>query len=271
MSVAVAESVTVAPAASGVGSLLNLDQAIRQEPATPAKKPTPPPREASVVDLLSVTQLEQDRCTPAFPIIDLNFPADWKEEVRQLRATLEALQIELEAQQHPMQVIMLTSTGRDTPRRDLAANLTLAMSSQRGVRALYIDADFTSPSLAGRLQLERGDGLAEVTRGEASLISGATHRLIGSQLYFLTCGIATGFFDPFDYRGLNDLLSRLRYQFDWIVINAPPCSSGADASQFGMAADGVLMAVEREKDSFDDLQRALQRMPSQRMLGTIMV
>jgi len=96
-------------------------------------------------------------------------------------------------------------------------------------------------------------------------------RAAGTQVYFLTVGDTSAYpMDALDLRGLHVVLHSLRAQFDWILIDGPGFDTAADVMAITMTADGVIMMIERERDSFRLVSKALSHVQGRRMLGAVM-
>jgi receptor protein-tyrosine kinase len=204
-------------------------------------------------------------------MLSATYPAEWKEQVRQLRNRLGAAQSDLQLQDESLQVVAFTNMANGHDRFGTAANLALAMASIQDTRVLVVDANLATPSLHSALRIPAGPGLCEATRASRESLPACFRRVAGSQVYFLTAGeITSSSIDPIDLRGLHILLRSLRAQFDWVFIDAPAFDSPADAMAITMASDGVIMMIESEHDSFRDVARALGQVQGRRMLGAIM-
>lgn len=261
-----------------LSALQNAWAGIGAPPAQPQSQPEPPRPEAvslplreSFLSLRDIPQISFDDARGAFSMISSAYPAEWKEQVRQLRNRLAAAQSELQMQDEALQVVAFTNMDGRTDRFSTASNLALAMASIQDTRVLSVDANLASPSLHASLRIAPGPGLCEATRASRENLPACFRRVAGSQVYFLTAGdIATSNIDPLDLRGLHNLLRSLRSQFDWIFVDAPGFDTPADAMAITMAADGVIMMIESQQDSFRDVARALGQVQGRRMLGAIM-
>lgn len=247
-------------------------------PASPAPAPvrrdsdTPRlPLRESFLNLRDIPQLSLDSVRAAFPMMAPGFPAEWKEQVRQLRNRLTQAQAELQSEDDSLQVIAFTNMDCRRPRYGTAANIALAMASIQDTRVLVIDANLSAPSLHSDMGLSPAPGLCEATRADRIAMPPCFRRVAGSQVYLQTIGDMTTFpMDPLDLRGLHNLLRSLRTQFDWIFIDGPGFDTAADAMAITMVADGVIMMIESEHDSFRDVARALSHVQGRRMLGAVM-
>jgi len=246
-----------------------------QEPeAPPAPTASSAPRlslRQSFLNLRDIPQIAFEDARGAFPMLASAYPAEWKEQTRQLRNRLTNAQAELHAGDECLQVLAFTNMDGSRPRHGTTANLGLAMASMQDTRVLIVDANLSSPTLHTALRIPAGPGLCEATRAERVAMPPCFRRVAGTQVYFLTIGeTMTLSMDPLDLRGLHTLLQSLRTQFDWILIDGPGFDTPADAMAITMAADGVVIVIESERDSFREVARALGQVQGRRMLGAVM-
>ncbi|MBL8239856.1 MAG: hypothetical protein JNM66_20695 [Bryobacterales bacterium] len=240
-------------------------------PARPEAEPRRLPLRDSFLSLRDISQLPLDSVRDAFPMMSSAFPAEWKEQVRQLRNRLTQAQADLHSDNETLQVIAFTNMDCQRPRYGTAANIALAMASIQDTRVLVIDANLSAPSLHAAMRVPAAPGLCEATRADRIALPPCFHRVAGSQVYLQTIGDLTTFpMDPLDLRGLHNVLRELRTQFDWIFIDGPGFDTPADAMAITMAADGVIMMIESEHDSFRAVARALSHVQGRRMLGAVM-
>jgi succinoglycan biosynthesis transport protein ExoP len=238
-----------------------------QEPAAAANLPL---RE-SFLSLRDIPQITFDQARGAFTMTDPAYPADWKEQIRQLRNRLNSAQAELPDPNDLLQVIAFTNMDGRRPRHGTAANLALAMAAIQDTRVLVVDANLSFPTLHENLNVSASPGLCEVTRASRIAMPQCFRRVAGTQVYFLTVGDTTAYpMDALDLRGLHVVLHSLRAQFDWILIDGPGFDTAADAMAITMTTDGVIMMIESERDSFRLVAKALSHVQGRRMLGAVM-
>jgi Mrp family chromosome partitioning ATPase len=238
-----------------------------QEPASPANLPL---RE-SFLSLRDIPQITFDQARGAFTMTDPAYPADWKEQIRQLRNRLNSAQAELPDPNDLLQVIAFTNMDGRRPRHGTAANLALAMAAIQDTRVLVVDANLSFPTLHENLNVPASPGLCEVTRASRIAMPQCFRRVAGTQVYFLTVGDTNAYpMDALDLRGLHVVLHSLRAQFDWILIDGPGFDTTADAMAITMTTDGVIMMIESERDSFRLVSKALSHVQGRRMLGAVM-
>jgi cellulose biosynthesis protein BcsQ len=68
---------------------------------------------------------------------------------------------------------------------------------------------------------------------------------------------------------MKDLVSEMksRYRERYIIFDVPPILSGAEALTFYPLVDSVVVVVQAGKTSMDDVKKALQFIPKEKILG----
>jgi Mrp family chromosome partitioning ATPase len=69
---------------------------------------------------------------------------------------------------------------------------------------------------------------------------------------------------------LKNLIDFLRPNFDWIILDSPPCLPVADPTVLAEFCDGVLMIVRAESTPWETAQRACQEFRKEGFLGVVL-
>lgn len=112
-------------------------------------------------------------------------------------------------------------------------------------RTLLLDADRRSPQTARAFGCDTGRGLVEFLWG--GLDDTEVLQAIGGTMLSVTC--LTGEHGPaaIDAESVRELYSRLREQFELIVVDCPAVGDGGYSTLLPDAADGVILVVQAEK------------------------
>lgn len=187
------------------------------------------------------------------------------EHFRSLRTKL------LEASERQnMHAFVITSAGVGEGKTLTSLNLAWLLAQTDGVRALLIDADLRSPATAAYLGIENQYGLSEVLTGETKLTQ-AIVKLQPAGLHLLPGGapredVAELLSGP----RFTRLLDEARKHFDYIIIDAPPLGVFTDANLLINRADGALMVVRSGKTRYAAVDRLLEQLPKERLLGVVL-
>lgn len=169
-------------------------------------------------------------------------PAGFRaEQVRGLRNRLVALNPDGEPK-----TLVVTSAVRGEGKTVTALNLAMAFAELERQSVVLVDADLRRPSCERYLNLNREAGLTDVLLGRASvdkLLRPAGYR----NLKLL--GAGSRIENPAEVLGssrIDQLLQRLKENFQYVVIDSPPVLPSTDAGVLSAAADGTLMVVRLE-------------------------
>lgn len=166
--------------------------------------------------------------------------------------------------------ILVTSPAEGDGKSITSLNLALAMAQEFHRRVLMIDADLRNPSLHRLLGIPGQPGLSDVLLGDARLedvmVSVASHRLT-----VIPAGIQVD--RPTELLGsaeMRQLVDTLRTQFDRIVFDTPPASPLADVNVLAPIVDGVLLVVRAGFTQRPAIDRALEDIDPDRVMGLVL-
>ena len=169
-----------------------------------------------------------------------------------------------------MRAIVVTSAGVAEGKTLTALNLAWLLAQTEGVRALVIDSDLRRPCATDYLGIDAPVGLSEVLGGQLSL-EDAIVRLEPSGLHLLPGGrprddVAELLSGP----SYGRVLTEVRRMFDYIIIDAPPLGIFTDANVLMSRADGALLVVRAGKTRYSVVDKLLEQMPRERLLGVVL-
>lgn len=169
-----------------------------------------------------------------------------------------------------MQAFVITSAGIMEGKTLTAVNLSWLLAQTDGVKALLIDGDLRNPCAAEYLGLDAPTGLSEVLAGEARLEE-AIVKVEPAGLHILPGGssrddVAEVLSGP---RFLA-VLKEVRRMFDYVVIDAPPLGIFTDATVLINRADAALIVARAGKTRYAALEKLLEPLPRERLLGVIL-
>jgi capsular exopolysaccharide synthesis family protein len=174
------------------------------------------------------------------------------------------------SQRQKLQSIVVASINPSEGKSITAMNLSWMLAQTDGVRALIIDSDLRMPSLADYLGIETDRGLSDVLAGTCAL-SDAIVRLEPSGLHILPGGEArTDVAELISGNKFKDILVEAREMFDYIIIDAPPLGIFTDATVLINHADGAMLVVRANRTRYGVLERILEPLPKDRLLGVVL-
>ena len=181
-------------------------------------------------------------------VIDRTGRGPAAESYRQLRNNLQWLDAD-----DPPTVIMVTSAVPSEGTTTTVVNLALVLADA-GRKVAVVDADLRTSKVADYLGMTGGTGLSSVLSGTAEL-SGVVQRYDDREIWVIAAGptpdnpgelLATG--------EMRSLIGKLRGDYDYVLVDAPPVLSVADASGMAMYMDGVLLVVRQGSTQVGELR-----------------
>lgn len=172
-------------------------------------------------------------------------------------------------------VLVFTSANASDGKTTVVSNLAIAMAEIRH-NVLVIDADLRRPRVHDVFNIPNERGLSDLLR-EQTLGDENINALIRKTeipgLEVLPSGPSTHAAANLLYSpNFAELLTRLRKQYDMVLIDTPPMLQMTDARVVGRLSDAVILVARAEQTTRDALVAASQRFSEDRtrVLGTIL-
>ncbi len=164
---------------------------------------------------------------------------------------------------------LFTSVNQGEGKTLTAANLALVMSEDPERKVALVDANFRSPRAADLFNLDKNRGLLSAIAGQRSL-SECVARVLGRNLIVLHAGgdhknPAQILSDP----KFKTLITELSQAIDFMIIDAPCAIPYADVPLLAQHADAVFMVVGAESTKRADLDKALDTIGRNRVVGSV--
>ncbi len=209
-------------------------------------------------------EVEAERVEPR--LVAITHPhSNYCEEYRSLRT-----QVLHKSQRQKLQAIVVASTNPSEGKSVTALNLSWLLAQTDGVKALLIDSDLRMPSLSDYLGIETDRGLSDILSGRATLRESII-RLEPAGLHLLSGGEArSDVAELISGPKFKEILREAREIFDYIIIDAPPLGIFTDATVLINQADGAMLVVRAGKTRYAEVDRVLENLPRERMLGVVL-
>jgi capsular exopolysaccharide synthesis family protein len=125
----------------------------------------------------------------------------------------------------------------------VCARASEVLADQVPGRVCVIDANLRSPSLHEHFRVENGTGFSDAMN-ESRPVGDFLRPTWISKLWLMTSGaLGSGPDGALNPARLRARFEELRAEFDYLLIDAPPMSSPADAALLGQLTDGVVLVV----------------------------
>ena len=188
--------------------------------------------------MLPALQQKEDR----YPLLSDGVPADFSEAFRTFRTN-----VLFSSAEEGGRALVVTSTAPREGKSLVASNLAISLA-QAGQRALLIDADLRKPKVHEIFGLGQEPGLSNVMVGDAN----AKRRGAGDDGTGAVCAHGGPHPpNPAELLGaprFRELMTTVRTQFDWIIVDTPPVMAVTDATLVAHHATGVRLRRRRGDD-----------------------
>lgn len=171
-----------------------------------------------------------------------------------------------------LQVLAVTSAVSQEGKTSVAAKLAANIAEVSGQPTILIDADLRSPSLHDLFEIPLEPGLAEVLSGEASLDEVIVGITSGPVQVIPAGRLTTSATHLFGNDSFHELLSTLRLQYRYVVVDCPPLLAASEALVVAKEADGTLLCTMRDISQFSKVRVARDRLMAAgaRPLGVVL-
>ena len=186
-------------------------------------------------------------------LLTKNVPFEVKEAFRSLKASLA---VSLPKKENGEGIALLvTSACPEAGKTTVSVNLSL-MLAESNARVLLIDADTRKGRVARYFETNARPGLVDCISGQATLEE-VTH-VYNDKFSYITCGSRS----PRPYELLESgvtkkLLSELKKQYDYIVIDTPPVLLLSDALALIPETDGTVVVCRHRSSHVNDIDKTL--------------
>ncbi len=187
------------------------------------------------------------------------------EGYRNLRTNLQFLNLD-----GSTRLIMVTSASPEEGKTSVCANLGAALS-EMGNKVLVVEADLRRPVLDKFLVERQDKGLTSVIMGTAELEEVIVST--GNENFHV---LMSGPKPPnpaelVSSRAMHELLRRLREEYDYVIVDAPPVLAVSDAIAMAPMMDGVLVVASHGIANRDGARHTMELLSKveTRVLGVV--
>jgi polysaccharide biosynthesis transport protein len=198
-------------------------------------------------------------------VAEPNSPA--AESYRSLRTSLQFAR-----QEQQLRSLVVTSPGASEGKTATLANLGVVFA-QAGERVVLVSCDLRRPRIGAFFGLDEQAGLTGVLLDERTLEETVLPVPGFDRLSLLPAGLVPP--NPaelLDSARARDIFTRLRDQYDLVLIDSPPVLPVTDAAILSRHADATLMLAAAGQTRRSDLHRAVEKLDQVgvTILGTVL-
>lgn len=135
-----------------------------------------------------------------------------------------------------------------------------------------VEGNFRTPSLPNLLGVDNHNGLADSLRQEGAIREFAK-QAGRNNVWLLSSGSqARDCLNLLNCDRMKERIAELRSAFDYVLIDAPPLNSYADAMVFGRLADGIVLVLEANATRREAAARVTESLQAARIpvLGAVL-
>ncbi|BDX34241.1 chromosome partitioning protein [Mycobacterium antarcticum] len=237
----------------GIGLLLGVGLAVIRDRLDNTVKDQETLEEITKTGLVGTIPLDKER--REHPSISFeNDNSAIAESFRKLRTNLQFLAVD-----NPPRLIVVTSSLPGEGKSTTAINIALALAEGEH-NVVLVDGDMRRPMLAKYLDVVGTVGLSTVLSGAATL-SEVLQKTSTPGLTVLASGPTPP--NPSELLGslaAQKILSELRSQFDYVIVDSSPLLAVTDAAILATSADGVLMMARYGQTKREQLAHAVRNL-----------
>ena len=154
---------------------------------------------------------------------------------------------------------LVTSANAGEGKTITCLNLGLVMAERVECRTIIVDCDLRKGRMAGLLGTGISPGMADLLRGSATMKECIQPTCCGN-LFFVPAGKAsrteTG--ELVGRPELDEIVSELRRQYDYVIFDTPPINVASDAGILGRAVGEALLVVRMNKTHRESIDKAIR-------------
>jgi tyrosine-protein kinase Etk/Wzc len=187
------------------------------------------------------------------------------EQIRSLRTSLK----QLHPERKTGRVTLVTSSIAGEGKSFVTSNLAVALAAS-GRRTLILEFDLRKPKVAGNFGLNQSEGLGDFLSGKKS-ISHIIKACSQANLFMISAGMLPD--NPSELLEapiIDELVDKLRLEFDDILIDTPPVFLITDAMLLSRLADATLYVI-RQNFSFKKHLNFIKRIVTEQKLPNVQI
>lgn len=215
---------------------------------------------------------------PADPNMPIQLASVWKtqlatgadsdphlvEQFRRLAATLHHARLA-----NGLKSVVVTSAMPGDGKTLTAINLALVLAESYRYRVLLVDADLHRPSIPNVVSFTSGCGLSEALRAQTNQKLALVP--ITERLTLLPAGQPiSNSIEALTSPRMQQILDEASTRYDWVVMDSPPAGPTTDARLLARMVGGTLFVVHAGKTQCPDVQRAIDSIGREQILGVIL-
>ena len=190
----------------------------------------------------------------------------------QLEEAYKTLRSNIQFSGSDIKVIGFTSSQPDEGKSSVSLNLAVSMA-ELGKKVMFIDGDLRKSVLLGRYRINKPiKGLTHYLSGLNSL-NQVIYSANVDNLHLIFSGqIPPNPSELLNDKIFSDLVSDLKKEYDYIIIDTPPLGAVIDAAIVAQNCDGMILVVESNSISYKFAQKVKEQLDKSetKILGVVL-
>lgn len=174
---------------------------------------------------------------------------------------------------HPVHTLVISSPVAGDGKSTVLANLAVTLA-QGGHETIVVDCDLRKPNQHELWALKNERGLTTMLLENTALETPPLQAVSVEHLHILTSGpLPPNPADVIGSRRMDDIITALTKQAEYVLFDAPPVLAVTDASLLGLKADGLLLVLRAGTSRRDHAARAKEELARVKVpvIGTVLV
>ena len=186
------------------------------------------------------------------------------EQIRRLAGTLHHAR-----QSQGLTSVMVTSASPGDGKTLTAINLALVLAESFRYRVLLVDADLRRPSIANVVDVSVGTGLSDALRAPTPQKLALVR--LSPRLTLLPAGTPiSNSIEALVSPRMKQILEEAERAFDWVILDAPPVGSTADARLLSQMVGGTLFVIRAGVSPHEQVSKAIDSLGRDQILGVVL-
>lgn len=155
-----------------------------------------------------------------------------------------------------IKTLLITSSSPCEGKSTVASNLALSIAELNN-KVLLLDCDLRRSSIHEKFNLSNEKGLSNLLIGEYKF--NEVVKKYNDNLFVLTSGtIPPNPSEMLSSNKMNDFLTKIKEDFDYIILDTSPVVSVSDAQALAALAEGVLLVLAPGESEITEVNKAIE-------------
>lgn len=201
--------------------------------------------------------------------LGLNLLAEINSDSNNLNEELKMLYTRVKNYKNQKNILLLPL---DNETNNISIKLA-SIISKNNKKVLLLDANLRNPTIHKSLSLTNKFGLLNILEEKTDIESSIQVDKDNKNINILTSGeTKQNITDLLFLENMEDILSNLSEDYEYIISNTSPIGNVADGLIMSMASDGVILIINRNKDSIAHVNSTLKQLEKLKVkiLGAIL-